>query len=239
MEQYTFADAEYDHKAAWLAWLAWLAWRRFWRGWTRLHLQFGGWAFFFFLASCSAPSMGPVVYVEPDPISYDQTYRFDNSKDEVWDALIDYAAESFFAIGTYEKDSGLMTLSFSATPERYVDCGRWTENRQEHDYVQFMRLVRPGVAVDLRGNMNIRVVEREANRTTVSVNARYILTLSFRSFGSTTFDNTTWAFDSRSTNRQRISNPARGTPPYRTCGATGVAETAVLDGIRELLEMVR
>jgi hypothetical protein len=46
-----------------------------------------------------------------------------HSKDEAWKAMIDGISESFFAINNIEKDSGLINLSYSGDPCRYIDCG--------------------------------------------------------------------------------------------------------------------
>lgn len=180
------------------------------------------------LGSCVSP-IGQVVYEEPDPRAYSSEHQFDHRKDDVWDALIDYAAHAFFAIDSYERDSGLMTVSFTATPETYVDCGMWTANGQTLLYVD-----RPSFHFDLDGTMNIRVVERSPNRTTLSVNARYILTMSDPAYP---LGRTVWSFDTGSVHRHtKIRNLSLGTLPYRTCRPTGVAETLVLNGVRELLE---
>jgi hypothetical protein len=77
-----------------------------------------------FLASCA--TVQPSTYYPPTPQSYENTEIFENSKDELWAALVDSASSSFFAINNFEKDSGLMTLDFSGNAEDYVDCGIWT-----------------------------------------------------------------------------------------------------------------
>lgn len=51
------------------------------------------------------------------------TVTLDQSYDQAWDQLIDFTSSRFFAIDNYEKDSGLMTLSFSSEPGRFIDCG--------------------------------------------------------------------------------------------------------------------
>ena len=193
-----------------------------------------------FLASCAtAPN---ITYIEPIQKDYSKNLEFNKSSEDVWSALVDYAAESFFAINTYEKDSGLMTLSFTSTPERYVDCGNWIVNGASNNYVQFMRM-RPGTSVNLNGIMNIRVVQRDAERTSLTVNARYILTVSVSGtvynpvYGVSTPSSwtDTYTFDSKTTETVYISNPSVGTQPTRTCGPTGEAETTILRGVSNLL----
>tara|TARA_Y100000992_G_scaffold271445_1_gene212372 strand:- start:265 stop:885 length:621 start_codon:yes stop_codon:yes gene_type:complete len=199
-------------------------------------------SFIIFLTSCATPVVDDIVYEEPIQSDYTKSVTFNESFDDVWDGVIDYATESFFAISSYEKDSGLMTLSFTSTPENYVDCGKWIVNGTVNDYVQFMRL-RPGTSVTLNGIMNLRVVERSEGKTTLTSNARYILNITNSGFSYDLNYNRvpysysdTWTFDSRSIERLAISNPAAGTIPFRTCGPTGVAEQAILNGVSDLLE---
>jgi len=52
------------------------------------------------------------------------TVEIQKSFDESWIALVEYSAKSFFAIKNFEKESGLLTLSFGAgNPSKFVDCG--------------------------------------------------------------------------------------------------------------------
>ena len=195
-----------------------------------------------FLTSCAAPVVNNIVYEEPVQIDYTKSVTFNEPFDVVWDGVIDYATESFFAISSYEKDSGLMTLSFTSTPENYVDCGKWIVNGTVNDYVQFMRL-RPGTSVTLNGVMNLRVVERSEGQTTLTSNARYILNITQSGFSYDLNYNRvpysysdTYTFDSRSVEKLAISNPTAGTIPFRTCGPTGAAEQAILNGVSDLLD---
>ena len=66
----------------------------------------------------SCATINNITYIEPTRQDYSKSKNFNHSGDKVWSALIDYATESFFSINTYEKDSGLMTLSFSSEPRR-------------------------------------------------------------------------------------------------------------------------
>ena len=194
------------------------------------------------LSSCAGVPAQKIEYIEPIQKDYSKNLEFDNSSEDVWSALVDYAAESFFAINTYEKDSGLMTLSFTSTPERYIDCGEWVVNGNSNNYVQFMRM-RPGTSVNLNGIMNIRVVQRDSETTSLSVNARYILNVSsagsvynaWTGVSTPTSWTDTYSFDSKTTETVYISNPSTGTQPTRTCGPTGEAETTILEGVKDLL----
>ena len=193
------------------------------------------------LTSCATVPVDDITYIAPEKTEYSKTVEFNNSKDEVWNALIDYASESFFSINTYEKDSGLMTLSFTSNPERFVNWGNWIVNGIDNKYVEFMRL-RQGTNVDLNGVLNLRVAERDEGVTSLTANARYIMTvnqsgyrynLNYQQVPYNYSDR--YTFDSNSTESVLITNPAVGTSPYRTCGPTGIAESTILDGVKDLL----
>ena len=77
-----------------------------------------------FISGCLAT--GNTTYKGPsDPITAFETYRvYDHDMDTVWDACLNYAADSFFSLEHIVKDSGIITLSFSAPdPSDYIDCG--------------------------------------------------------------------------------------------------------------------
>ena len=172
------------------------------------------------LTSCATVPIDDITYIAPENTEYSKTVQFNNSKDEVWNALIDYASESFFSINTYEKDSGLMTLSFTSNPERFVNCGNWIVNGTDNNYVEFMRL-RQDTNVNLNGVLNLRVAQRDNGVTSLTANARYILTVSasgYRynlNYQQVPYNwSDRYTFDSNSTESVAISNPAAGTSPH-------------------------
>ena len=143
---------------------------------------------------------------------------------EVWTALIDYSAGTFFAIDNYEKDSGLLTLSFGAdNPSDYVDCGHIKTVTIKFDGPVIEACEFHGDA-DLDGSMNIFVKPILSNVTQVKINARYVLKL---------FDGAarqTWAFDSGGSDAKRFS----GIQENVVCVPTNKAETTILDGIEKI-----
>lgn len=53
--------------------------------------------------------------------------------DETWSALINAVSSDYFELQNYEKDSGLLTLSYEPdAPADYVDCGHWTRESTDH-----------------------------------------------------------------------------------------------------------
>ena len=88
---------------------------------------------------------------------------FNKSFDEVWDALINYSASTFFDIDKFEKAPRLLTLSFGASnPQEYVTGGYWKTDvvygvnqlHFEGDYVEYLSIYQNGT---LTGKMNIVV----------------------------------------------------------------------------------
>jgi len=156
--------------------------------------------------------------------------------DEVWDALINYSASTFFGIENFEKESGLLTLSFGASsPQDYITGGYWktdivygvNELHFEGDYVEYISLYQNG---SLSGKMNIVVKKINDNSTQVIVNARYV-------FSSNVIDvngrnhSDTWSFNTGGCKEVVITNATVGTPPTRTICPTYKAENAILSAL--------
>lgn len=143
------------------------------------------------------------------------------SYDQVWKTLIQYTAGTFFAIEDFEKDSGLMILSFGASnPEKYITGGRWKAKNlsQEFngDYVEYISIYGGGT---LKGKMNIVVTEIDPGTTKITVNARYIFSANHGNI---------WSFDSGSCGTIAVKGKAAGTSSTRTICPTYKAEKAIL-----------
>jgi len=183
------------------------------------------------LPACAGVKATYTKPAEANSPEYDRTV--DASFDKTWNALIDYASSNFFSIDNYEKDSGLMTLSFGAgNPETYIDCGRWDaewtnpQNYQRQSFHgSYIRYIQQAVTTTFTGKMNITVREVTPEKTRVRVNARYILASA---------EGNTWSFDSGSSSTVSVNNPTQGISAYRTCRPTYAAEKAILSAIDEL-----
>ncbi len=158
----------------------------------------------------------------------------------VWQDLIDYASTNFFGIDQFEKDSGLMTLSFgSKNPSKYIDCGTMSATAGSKtfngSYVNY--LVEKKEAT-LSGKMNITVRAISKNQARVRVNARYVFSAPERRVstfaGIVTDPSITFTFDSDTPDSVRVANPMPGSPPNRVCRATGAAEKAILDEVSRI-----
>jgi len=146
--------------------------------------------------------------------------------------LIQHAASTFFAIDNFEKESGLLTLSFGVgDPSAFIDCGQWTASwtdvsYQRHNfsgtYVDFLIQHQAG---SFGGKMNLLVAELGTTRSQVTVNARYILQAPPNS----------WSFDSGGSVTVYVANPAKSAgSPTRKCQPTYKAERTILDAVKNL-----
>jgi hypothetical protein len=152
--------------------------------------------------------------------------------DDTWTAVIDFVSTSSFSIDNFEKDSGLITLSFGASnPGRYIDCGSFTTSGSldfDGSYVDYINdASRQGSS--LTGKMNISIRSISDGNTNVRVNARYIWIAGINSPTSNTFN-----FDTGDSATIFVSNPTIGTIPTRTCLPTYYAESSVIDFVKSL-----
>ena len=138
----------------------------------------------------------------------------------------------FSEVDNFEKDSGLITLSFGASnPGRYIDCGSFNSSGTlvfEGSYVDYIDVAsRQGSS--LTGKMNISIRSVSDENTNVRVNARYIWIAGINSPTSNTFN-----FDTGGSATILVSNPTIGTIPTRTCLPTYYAESSVIDFVKSL-----
>jgi hypothetical protein len=124
------------------------------------------------------------------------------------------------------KQSGLMSLSFSASPvELYVDCGTIAVSGAQPEASEpYVRFVERNFGARLEGKANVLARAVGADASNVRVTARYTFTVP----GSPV---QVFAFDTGSGQTLHVANPLAGTLPYRTCRPTGRIEMMVLDGV--------
>lgn len=121
---------------------------------------------------------------------------FNKPYDTVWKAVVQSIGSSFFVLDNIEKDSGILTLSFSTQDAGdYIDCGfvhksgtvqmekqNFTYPGTANNYA-YRDVWDNGVPVQilrkcsLSGKANILVQRLGANETKVSVKTRYIFSL--------------------------------------------------------------
>jgi hypothetical protein len=170
-------------------------------------------------------------YMKPNHVDKKENYVTIVQKDydQVWKQLIEYSATTFFSIDNYEKDSGLITLSFgSSKPSEFITGGQWETTGSVNfngDYVDYLTIYRNG---RLNGKMNIVISKISENETRVTVNARYI----FSTPSSQQVRSLVWSFDTGNCGKVRVANPAMGTEPFRTMCPTYKAEKAIINAVK-------
>jgi hypothetical protein len=128
-------------------------------------------------------------YIPPDTNAKSEIPKesiiINKSIDEVWDKLLKGITKSFFVINNIEKASGFINLSYTGSASNYVDCGYYTNNQKEKYYLtQHREKILSGtyrinsIDSNLQGRINILAQDIDANKTSVTVTTRYIVTIS-------------------------------------------------------------
>jgi len=138
---------------------------------------------------------GSFNFSPPSPVSSRPTPVVVNrARAEVWKDLVPRLAQTFFVINNIDQSSGLINISYSGDPEKFVDCGHLTSTvknaRGQRTYdvpvarahQVYERTVNAGLygvdrAMSLEGRANLVLEEPQPNVTRVSVNVRYVLAM--------------------------------------------------------------
>lgn len=163
-------------------------------------------------------------YVPPTSNSVPEKRFVVNLKyDEAYSQLVTVLASSFFAIDNFEKESGLITLSYQASGDisKYIDCGHWDYRDDNIGYSfqgKYETYLVQQFRASLAGRLNI-VMKPKGEQTELIINSRYV-------FGSFVFDGL---------NEARISTASSATDnPIRICRPTGFVEKSIADAIQSL-----
>ena len=128
--------------------------------------------------------------ITPDPSSH--TIVIDRPIDEVWSATVPELGKRFFVINNIDRSSGLINLSYSGDPERYIDCGRMysevtnlrgprsyeipgAEADSVYELAENGRLFLVHTKMTLEGRVNLIFEALSAEETRVSANTRYVV----------------------------------------------------------------
>lgn len=198
------------------------------------------------LAGCA----GKVDYLRPNADSWTRvnTKTIAKSRDEVWARSVPELSKRFFTINNLDKASGLINVSYSGDPERYVDCGQLTSYvknaRGERTYsfpgaraqVTYETMEQNLYFIDrkmtLEGRVNLIFEEVGPNETRVTANTRYVLSraLLVRSTGGpgASSSNDSIAFNSGG----QASFPMNANGLALECVATGRLETEILSAFQ-------
>ncbi len=164
-------------------------------------------------------------------------------KSTVWKTLLKNLSQDFFVINTIEKESGIISLSYSGTAEKYVDCGvinsyvknlagerRYIFNvatpYQKYELEPLLIMERSS---NLSERINILVQEEAKGKTKVSVNVRYVLLI--KASGQKLFAGSNWEPRNVSfSNTYSFNSNGKETKNNgSTCVANGILENEILN----------
>jgi len=193
----------------------------------------------FFIQGCS--TIRPVMTYSPPLKNQNQenyTRTINKNFNDTWNSLISYVSGTFFGIENFEKESGLITLSFgSSEPEKFVTGGQWkivpndiNVEKFDGDYVEYMTKYENG---KLLGKMNIVVKKIDSTHSMVTVNAKYYFT-SQRNWYSCGLVTHTWEFSTGNCQELNLKCYYAETIPNRTLCPTYKAENSILEAIEKL-----
>lgn len=194
---------------------------------------------------------GKVDYVRPTTqVAFGSNVKvIPKARDEVWATAVPELGKRFFVINNLDKSSGLINVSYSGDPERYVDCGFITSfvknARGERTYSfpgsraqQSYEVFEDGVnlffidrRMSLDGRVNLIFEAIAPDQTRVTANTRYVVnrqrTITAPANGQTRTLNDSVTFNSG-------GNAAFAGPPAQAaeCAATGALERELLDAVR-------
>jgi hypothetical protein len=142
------------------------------------------------VAACA----GKVDYVRPSiqPSASANDKVIDRPREAVWNASVPELGKQFFVINNLDKSSGLINISYSGDPEKYIDCGRVTsyvknargertydfpgaKSQQSYEIMNGNGLFFIDRKMSLEGRVNLVFEELSPNRTKVSANTRYVV----------------------------------------------------------------
>lgn len=199
------------------------------------------------LAGCA----GKVDYVRPSiqPGSANNFKIIDRPRDAVWNSTVPELGKQFFVINNIDKSSGLINVSYSGNPERYIDCGRVTSYvkngrgertynfagaspQQHYEVMNGTMLLGVNRRMSLEGRVNLIFEEVTPNQTRVTASTRYVVqrqltvTAASNQIPHSASDNI--SFNSGSSG----AFPANQAGQATECVATGALEREILSAIK-------
>ena len=194
---------------------------------------------------------GKVAYIRPTTLvpSSSNTTTLERGRDAVWSASVPELGKRFFVINNLDKASGLMNISYTGDPERYIDCGRissYVKNargERTHEFSgakaqQSYEVMNPGGLfiidrrMSLEGRVNLIFEEIGSTKTRVTANTRYVVvrTSIVRNMVNNIPQNYS---DTNSFNTgSSASFPANSEGLAAECLSTGLLEQEILSAIK-------
>jgi len=201
------------------------------------------------LAVALAGCAGKVDYIRPATLAKAENSKMVNKpRHVVWDAAVPQLGKEFFVINNLDKSSGLINISYTGDPEKYIDCGRivsyvknargertydFSAARQQMSYeMMTSNLFFLNRQMNLEGRVNLIFEEVGPDQTRVSANTRYVVKrdLTVRDVQDRSQSRT----DSVSFNTNTAASFPAGnnSGDATTCQPTGVLEREILSNIR-------
>lgn len=196
------------------------------------------------LAGCA----GKIEYMRPSQYNApSNTKVIDKSRDAVWNAAVPELGKQFFVINNLDKSSGLINISYSGDPERYIDCGRvvsYVQNARGERTYDFpgsrgqvnYEVMGQGMLyfidrrMALEGRVNLIFEEVSATQTRVTANTRYVVRrdITVRTVSNQT-ENSTHTISFNTGGMSEFPMAPQGAT---TCVATGALERDILGAVR-------
>ncbi len=193
---------------------------------------------------------GKVDYIRPTQasVSVQNTKEIAKSRDTVWNAAVPELGKRFFVINNLDKSSGLLNISYSGDPEKYLDCGRivsFVQNargkrtydfpaaraQQIYEVMDNGNLLFIDRKMSLEGRVNLIFEEISPNRTRVTANTRYVVQkqISIRNAASNSPQSSAETIQFNSGGQSAFSNSAANSTQ---CTSTGELEREILDAVQ-------
>lgn len=152
--------------------------------------------------------------------------------DKVWSKLINHLASTYFGIENYEKQSGLITLTFgSSNPSDFITGGkasfRSVAANFEGEYVDYLVSYSE---TDFIAKMNVVVAPVNETQTKITVNARYV----FGARMPSTNEKLNWSFNTNGYDVVKPINSLDKKSNERIMMPTHKAEKDLLDALSQL-----
>lgn len=166
-------------------------------------------------------------YVPPkEPPGLRTEVVVDRPFDNTWQQMIAFAGANLFGIETYEKESGLMTLSLNSSRlETYVNCGVISRGAREEQLTKLLR--QPGIQTDFDVKINLVIQPKDSSQTSIKVNALYEVNSKINNWLIKMV--MMWRFGSNESSDGTMTPFEDGKNVQ--CRSTGKIESTLLDGI--------
>lgn len=175
-------------------------------------------------------------YTPPDRVgAFENSTMLNVDIDTIWISAVSALGKNFFVINNIDKESGLINVSYSGRPEKYIDCGlislEFGPRKNQYYGNESSSIVQYGEGIlrrkmTVEGRANI-IFEPTGDKTRVTVNTRYVATKTsqFEAYGRLQ----PWYTDTVSFNTGEIG---RFGASETECLATGRFEAEILDVIK-------